>query len=87
MADVFISYHEDSAGEHTVGLRHDGTVVAVGGNDKGQCNVSRWRDIVEISAGNGYTMGLKRDGTVIATGGYPADRINAAHWTDIRLPD
>ncbi|NLO86339.1 MAG: chromosome condensation regulator, partial [Clostridiales bacterium] len=29
----------------TVGLRADGTVVAVGENDEGQCNVSDWTDI------------------------------------------
>ena len=35
-----------SAGyNHTVGLRKDGTVVAVGANEYGQCNVSDWRDI------------------------------------------
>ena len=27
---------------HTIGLRHDGTVVAVGYNDYGQCNVGGW---------------------------------------------
>jgi alpha-tubulin suppressor-like RCC1 family protein len=32
-----------SAGwNHTVGLRSDGTVVAVGSNGDGQCNVSKW---------------------------------------------
>ena len=32
-----------SAGwRHTVGLNTDGTVVAVGGNDYGQCDVSGW---------------------------------------------
>ncbi|MFO7255881.1 MULTISPECIES: RCC1-like domain-containing protein [Limnochorda] len=30
---------------HTVGLRADGTVLAVGDNRAGQCEVSRWRDI------------------------------------------
>jgi len=30
---------------HTVGLKTDGTVVAVGKNTDGQCNVSGWRDI------------------------------------------
>ena len=30
---------------HTVGLRSDGTVVAVGNNDDGQCDVSDWTDI------------------------------------------
>ena len=27
---------------HTVGLRADGSVVAVGRNDEGQCDVSGW---------------------------------------------
>jgi alpha-tubulin suppressor-like RCC1 family protein len=32
-----------AAGEcHTVGLKSDGTVVAVGGNDDGQCDVGGW---------------------------------------------
>jgi len=28
--------------EHTVGLKSDGTVVAVGDNSSGQCNVGSW---------------------------------------------
>ena len=31
-----------AGGYHTVGLKADGTVVAVGQNDHGQCNVSAW---------------------------------------------
>lgn len=58
-----------SAGhEFKVGLKADGTVIAVGKNKEGQCNVSDWRDIVAISAGYSYTVGLKADGTVVATG-------------------
>jgi len=53
---------------HTVGLKADGTVVAVGDNDDGECNVSDWKDIVAISAGGRYTIGLKADGTVVAVG-------------------
>ncbi|RED52826.1 Regulator of Chromosome Condensation (RCC1) repeat protein [Cohnella lupini] len=30
---------------HTVGLKSDGTVVAVGDNEYGQCDVSGWRGI------------------------------------------
>ena len=36
---------------HTVGLKRDGTVVAVGNNDYGQCDVSGWTDI-----GGGLTL-------------------------------
>jgi len=34
---------------HTVGLKADGTVVAVGKNGDGQCNVSDWRGIGPVS--------------------------------------
>lgn len=53
---------------HTVGLRSDGTVVAVGDNKYHQCEVSKWRDIVAIAAGDWYTVGLKSNGTVLITG-------------------
>jgi len=36
---------------HTVGLKSDGTVVAVGNNDYGQCDVSGWNIIRRICSG------------------------------------
>ena len=48
-------------------MKADGTVVAVGNNADGQCDVSDWTDIVAIAAGTNFTVGLKSDGTVIAT--------------------
>ncbi|EDZ51454.1 hypothetical protein ABE55_08725 [Bacillus thuringiensis] len=36
---------------HTVGLKSDGTVVAVGRNKEGECNVSGWRDIEAVAVG------------------------------------
>ena len=57
-----------AGGYHTVSLKRDGTVVAVGDNVYGQCEVSGWQDIVAVSAGYGHTVGLKRDGTVVAVG-------------------
>ena len=58
-----------SAGsDSTVGLKADGTVVAVGDNEYGQCDVSDWTDIVAISVDD-HTVGLKKDGTVVAVGG------------------
>ena len=53
---------------HTVGLRSDGTVVATGDNQCGQCNVSSWYDIIAVAVGNRHTVGLRRDGTVVAVG-------------------
>ena len=65
---------------HTVGVKADGTVVAVGDNKDGQCNVSGWRDIVAISAGDFHTVGLKADGTAVAVGNNYADRCNVSGW-------
>lgn len=54
---------------HTVGLRSDGTVVAVGGDDYWkQCDVKEWKDIVKVVAGDWYTVGLKANGQVLITG-------------------
>ncbi|MCX5991283.1 MAG: PKD domain-containing protein [Chloroflexi bacterium] len=53
---------------HTVGLKSDGTVVAVGYNQFGQCNVGSWSGIQQVAAGYDYTVGLKSDGTVVAAG-------------------
>lgn len=52
---------------HVVALKRDGTVVAVGDNEFGQCNVGNWHDIIAISAGDYHTVGLQKDGTVVTT--------------------
>lgn len=53
---------------HTVGLRSDGTVVAVGSNIQGQCAVEGWTDVVAIAAGELHTVALRADGTLLAAG-------------------
>ena len=72
---------------HTVGLKSDGTVVAVGENDEGQCNVDGWTDIVAIAAGNYHTVGLRSDGTVVSTeitdDDYDFSQSDVGAWTDI----
>ena len=61
------------AGEYlTVGVKADGTVAVTnytgpGEHNKGQWDVSAWREIVQVSAGSSHTVGLKADGTVVAT--------------------
>lgn len=57
-----------SSGRHTVGLKSDGTVIAVGNNDDGQCDVSEWTDIIKISACRHNTYGIKSDGTIVVAG-------------------
>lgn len=55
-------------GGHTVGLREDGSVVAVGDNTYNQCNVEGWgNDIIAIAAGDWFTVGLHSDGSISIT--------------------
>ena len=68
---------------HTVGLKADGTVLAVGGNINGDLNVSGWEDIIAISAGRYHTVGLKADGTVVAVGRDIDGQLNVSEWEDI----
>ncbi len=69
-----------AAGEyHTVGLKVDGTVVAAGRNNFGQCDVSKWENIIAVAAGAGHTIGLKSDGTVVAT----RYKNEVSEWKDI----
>ena len=79
------TYHKMLAvgGSHTVGLKADGTVVAVGDNECGQCDAKNWHDIVTIAAGDYHTVGLKIDGTVVATGSNKNGQCNVSDWRDI----
>ena len=53
---------------HTVGLKKDGTVCAVGDKSYGQCDVGEWTEVTAISAGASHTVALRADGTVVAAG-------------------
>ena len=74
--------------DHVVGVKTDGTVVAVGDNRHGQCNVKNWRNIVAVAAGDYHTAALRSDGTVVSTK-YLGDPNNnrgqddVSRWTDI----
>jgi hypothetical protein len=69
---------------HTVGLKEDGTVVAVGYNSYGQLNVSSWTGIKAIAAGYVHSVGLKEDGTVVAVGYNGYGQLNVSSWTGIK---
>ena len=68
---------------HTVGLRSNGTVVTVGRNTYGQCDVSGWSDIVAVAAGDDHTVGLRSDGTVVAVGWNNRGQCDVSGWSDI----
>lgn len=72
-----------TGGSHTVGLKANGTVMAVGNNKYGQCDVKRWTDIVAVAAGQYHTVGLKAGGTVVAVGDNGSGECDVEEWTDI----
>lgn len=68
---------------HTVGLKDNGRVLAIGDNSAGQCDVGSWRGITQVSAGWGYTVGLKSDGTVVPVGNNEDLQCNVRGWGNI----
>ena len=68
---------------HTLGLKQDGTVLAAGRDDDGQCDVSEWKDVVQIAAGARHSVALLRDGTVVATGSNEAHQCDVSEWKDV----
>jgi alpha-tubulin suppressor-like RCC1 family protein len=89
LADVspgWTNIHQVAAGpasQHTVGLKSDGTVAAVGFNSFGQCDVGGWTGIVQVSAGGIHTVGVESDSTVIAAGDNGYGQCNVGGWTGI----
>lgn len=69
---------------HKVGVQDNGTVVAYGSNDGGQCEVNEWEDIVQVAAGLEFTIGLHSDGTCIATGENDHGECEVSAWDNIK---
>ena len=68
---------------HSVGLKSDGSVVAVGWNDSHQTEVSGWTGVTAIAAGYQHTVGLKGDGTVVAVGLNDNGQCDLSGWSGI----
>lgn len=69
-------------GSYVLALKEDGTVEAAGDNVVINEVVTKWRDIVALSA-SGNVVGLKEDGTVISTGLNSFGKSDIGEWTDI----
>lgn len=69
-----------ASGYHTLGLKKDGTVVATGNNQYGQCNVQDWKNIKKISAGVIHSLGLQKDGTAVAIGDDTNSKCRVVGW-------
>ena len=66
-----------------MGVKKDGSVVAVGSDLYGQCGVSNWTDIIQVAAGGYHTVGLKADGTVVAVGDSLYGQCDVGDWRGI----
>jgi len=69
---------------HCVAVKPDGTVVAVGKNDYGQCNVGGWKDIVQVVCDAFGTAGLTSRGTVVYTGDTLHQQRQCTKWSNIK---
>ena len=73
-----------SAGEsHTLALHTNGTAVAVGKNDDGQCEVSAWHDLVAVTAGTTHSLGLSANGKVLYAGNPESEKGNVKDWKNV----
>lgn len=71
---------------HFAFIKSDGTVKALGSNEKGQCNISTIDDMVFLYAGNTYTMGVTKDKKSAIKGEYKEDPYKdpISNWSDIK---
>lgn len=53
---------------YVLGIHADGTVVATGANEQGQCDVADWSDIKQLCSDGTTTYGLRSHGTVLVAG-------------------
>jgi len=69
---------------HVVGVHSDGTISAVGANDRGQRDsLEGKRDVTQAAVGYGYTAGLKNNGKVWVNGCDEHNEHAAMQWTNI----
>ena len=70
---------------HTVALRSDGRVYAMGANPDGRCDTRKWRDIRYVTCGVSHTVAIRADGTCVATGDNRYGQCDVADWKDLIL--
>lgn len=81
-----IQYHiskMSASMKNTVLLKKDGTVIAAGSNQWGQCNIKDWKNIISVDCSDYMTVGLKQNGTVVAMGNNEEGQCNVQSWKEI----
>lgn len=72
---------------HLVGLKADGTAVAMGLNSRRQCDLNSWWNITQIAAGDLFTVGLTEYGLVAYAGTAEKTARLAKYWKDVLAID
>lgn len=86
--------NRDNGHGHVVGLKKDGTIIAIGDDNHAQCSeaINDWENVVRISTGDWYTVGVTENGGVLVTGenfpgsyyiGREYTKEDMKAWTDI----
>jgi len=68
---------------HTVAVSADGSVLACGSNDYGQCDTSSWKNATQVAAGAYHTVALLKDGSVVAAGRNDEGQCEVGEWRGI----
>jgi len=68
-SEIWNNLVDIAAGEQfVVGLKFDGTVIAVGHNGDGQINVENWNNVIDVDAGSRFTVALTENKELLFTG-------------------
>ena len=70
-------------GRHLAAVQKDGTVLACGDNEFGQCDVQDWDHILSVSCGREHTLGLRSNGTCVACGEDSYGQCQVDSWKEI----
>jgi len=68
---------------HTVALRSDGRVYAIGSNPDGRCDTRQWREVTYVACGVRNTVACKADGSCLATGDNRYGQCEISHWRGV----
>ena len=82
--DLPFAWKQISCGyNHTVALRSDGRVYALGANPDGRCDTRKWRGIVQVSGGFRHTVACAAGGGCVATGDNRYGQCDVSRWKKV----
>ena len=67
-----------------MGLKSNGTLVAVGSKEYGLCNVTDFDDVISVSMGLDHMIVQKKDGSLMSTGRNIAGECEISSWTGLK---